>query len=81
MSHHAWKSIGSGLVVVSILAALQLATPARAADYDVGAIHITQPWTRATPKGASAAAGYMTVSNRGTTPDRLTCVSSEAAAP
>lgn len=80
MSHHAWKSIGSGLVVVSILAALQLATPARAADYDVGAIHITQPWTRATPKGASAAAGYMTVSNRGTTPDRLTCVSSEAAA-
>ncbi len=26
--------------------------PARAADYDVGSMHISQPWARATPKGA-----------------------------
>jgi copper(I)-binding protein len=81
MSHLAHKYIRGGLAAVGALAAMQLATAtAQAADYDVGAVHIAQPWARATPKGASAAAGYMTVSNAGTTPDRLTCVSTEAAA-
>jgi periplasmic copper chaperone A len=56
------------------------AAPARAADYDVGPIHISQPWARATPKGASAAAAYMTVTNNGTAPDRLSCISSDASA-
>jgi copper(I)-binding protein len=61
--------------------ALSLSTvPAQAADYDVGPIHIAQPWSRATPKGASVAAGYMTVTNKGTAPDRLTCVAADAAA-
>jgi copper(I)-binding protein len=55
-------------------------SPAEAGDYDVGAIHIADTWARATPKGASAAAGYMTVTNNGTTPDRLSCVSSDASA-
>jgi hypothetical protein len=31
-------------------------TPVQAADYDVGSIHITAPWARATPKGASSGA-------------------------
>jgi copper(I)-binding protein len=52
----------------------------RAADYDVGSIHITEPWARATPKGASSGAGYLTVTNGGTTPDRLSCGGSDAAA-
>ncbi len=56
------------------------AAQARAADYDVGAIHIGAMWARATPKGASAAAGYLTVTNNGTTPDRFSCVSSDASA-
>ena len=51
----------------------------RAADYDVGSIHITQPWARATPKAASSGAGYLTVTNGGTAPDRLTCTGSDAA--
>ena len=55
-------------------------SPAEAGDYDVGAIHIADTWARATPKGASAAAGYMTVTNNGATPDRLSCVSSDASA-
>ena len=52
------------------LALLAAAPAARAADYDVGSIHISQPWSRATPKGASAAAGYMTITNKGAAPDR-----------
>ena len=40
-------------------------------DYKVGALQIVDPWSRATPKGASVAAGYMKITNTGTTADRL----------
>jgi copper(I)-binding protein len=53
---------------------------AEAADYDVGSIHITQPWARATPKGVKSGASYMTITNKGTTADRVNCVSSDASA-
>jgi periplasmic copper chaperone A len=67
--------------VVSALGLIQLVvSPASAADYDVGSIHISQPWSRATPKGASAGAAYMTITNNGKTPDRVNCVSSDASA-
>jgi hypothetical protein len=65
--------------VAFFLAQLSVA-PSLAADYDVGSIHIAQPWSRATPKGATSGAGYMTITNRGTTPDRVSCVSSDASA-
>ena len=55
-------------------------TPAQAADYDIGSIHITQSWARATPKGASSGAAYVTITNNGKTPDRVSCVSSDASA-
>jgi hypothetical protein len=42
-----------------------------AADYKVGSLEIMAPWSRATPKGAATAIGYMTIKNDGTTPDRL----------
>ncbi len=57
-----------------------LAGHAAAADYKVGSLQITQPWARATPKGADSGAAYMTVTNTGTTAERLSCVSSDAAA-
>jgi copper(I)-binding protein len=58
-----------------------LASPAAAAgDYDVGSIHISQPWSRATPKGAASGAGYMTLTNKGAAPDRVSCVSDDASA-
>src|SRR5262249_25289685 len=44
---------------------------ALATDYKVGSIAIINPWSRATPQGASTAVGYMTIKNTGTTPDRL----------
>jgi copper(I)-binding protein len=72
---------GAVTLTVGALAVLPFAaTAARAADaYDVGPIHITQPWARATPKGASTAAGYLTITNTGTAPDRVTCAGSDAA--
>ena len=54
--------------------------PAIAADYDVGSMHISTPWARATPKGAAAGAGYMTITNKGTAPDTVSCVSDDASA-
>ena len=75
------KTIRSGVAVASALGLAQLAmTAASATDYDAGSIHISQPWSRATPKGASAGAAYMTLTNNGKTPDRVNCVSSDASA-
>ena len=50
-----------------------------AQDYTVGSIHVAHPWSRATPKGASLAAGYLVIENRGTAPDRLVGGASEIA--
>ena len=55
-----------GLFVLAVSAA-----PAFAADYSVGALKIHDPWARATPKGAPVGGGYLTITNTGTTPDRL----------
>lgn len=40
--------------------------------YNLGALVIRRPWTRATPKGAPVAGGYVTINNTGTVADRLT---------
>jgi periplasmic copper chaperone A len=79
MTRIARKYIGYGYAGALALA-LAAALPAQAKDYDVGSIHISQPWARATPKGASAAAAYMTITNNGTTPERVSCVSSDVSA-
>jgi periplasmic copper chaperone A len=52
---------------------------AQARDYKLGTIDIVDPWSRATPKGASVAAGYMKITNKGSTADRLISGSSEVA--
>src|SRR5215468_9750135 len=44
---------------------------ASAEDYNIGTIAIGNPWTRATPKGATVAGAYMSISNKGSAPDRL----------
>jgi copper(I)-binding protein len=81
MTNFARKTIGRGIAAVLALGLAQLsATAASAADVDVGSIHISQPWARATPKGASAGAAYMTITNNGKTPDKVNCVSSDASA-
>src|SRR3954464_422912 len=62
-----------------IVAALLIAGAALAEPYKVGSIEVDMPWTRAMPKGATIAGGYMTIRNTGTEPDRLVGGSAELA--
>jgi copper(I)-binding protein len=84
MTHLAMQSTSRGIagilaLLVPPLVLLQFpVSSAIAADYDVGTMHISQPWARATPKGADDGAGYMTIANKGTAPDRVSCVSDDA---
>jgi hypothetical protein len=55
------------LFALTALAALA-AGPVFAADK---AIVVTDAWIRATPQGAPTAAAYLTITNKGATPDRL----------
>ena len=81
MTMIAKSTICHGFAAVVALASAQFLTPAaQATDYDVGPIHISQPWARATPKGAASGAAYMTITNTGKTPDKVSCVSSDASA-
>jgi copper(I)-binding protein len=55
------------------------ASAAIAQDYSIGTIQVGKPWSRATPKGAKVAGAYMTITNKGTAPDRLVGGSTSAA--
>jgi periplasmic copper chaperone A len=55
------------------------AATAYARDYKVGSLNIADPWSRATPKGATVGAGYMKITNTGATPDRLISGSADVA--
>jgi copper(I)-binding protein len=45
----------------------------------VGDLQVDHPWSRATPAGTKIGAGYLVITNNGTSPDRLTGGSSPAA--
>src|SRR5262245_8568254 len=59
--------------------AILIAADAHAQDYKAGPLVIAHPWTRATPKSATVAGGYLTITNTGSAPDRLTGGSAEVA--
>lgn len=42
-----------------------------ATDYRLGPLEISQPWARATAPTAPTGGGFLTITNRGTTADRL----------
>jgi len=67
------------MIAAAVIAALS-ATPALAGDVTVGTLKISAPWTRATPKGAAVGGGYLTITNTGTAPDRLTGGAADIAA-
>ncbi|NOJ49493.1 copper chaperone PCu(A)C [Bradyrhizobium archetypum] len=48
-----------------------LGSPAHAQEVKAGDLVITQAWSRATPSGAKIAGGYLTIDNKGSTPDKL----------
>ena len=59
------------IAVATMVIATLISGRVMAADYKVGSLEIMAPWSRATPKGAATAIGYMTIKNDGTIPDRL----------
>ncbi len=61
-----------------IAAAALVAAPASAQNDKLGSLEISQPWTRATAPTAKAGGGYVTITNKGATPDRLVAVRSAA---
>lgn len=53
--------------------------PAMAGSQHTETLSIVDPWARATPPGAKAAAGYLTIQNAGAASDRLVGVNSPVA--
>jgi periplasmic copper chaperone A len=73
------KQIIGAFYGIAFMAVL-LAVPVSAAEVKAGDLVITQAWSRATPGGAKVGGGYLTIENKGTTPDRLIGGSADAAA-
>ena len=71
--------IARRLILAAAITASAFA-PAWAQNYKLGSLEISQPWTRATPATAQSAGGFLTVTNKGTTPDRLIAVRSAVSA-
>ena len=67
----------TALLIAGLMTFSSATAPAR--DYKLGSIDVVDPWSRATPKGASVAAGYMKITNNGTSADRLISGSSDIA--
>ena len=56
---------------IFVAASLLVASGAGAHEFKVGALDIGHPWSRPTPKDADIAGGYLTITNKGKTADRL----------
>jgi copper(I)-binding protein len=73
------ESIRSTAIALFALAAI-CAEPVSAQQVKAGDLVIDHAWSRATPGGADVGAGYLTIENRGSTPDKLIGASTPTAA-
>ena len=64
---------------IFVVVAVLITSGARAHEFKVGALDIGHPWSRPTPADANIAGGYLTITNKGKTADRLISGSSIAA--
>jgi periplasmic copper chaperone A len=64
------------LLLLLLMLLMLLSSSAFAHEYKLGPLVINHPWSRATPKGATVAGGYLKITNTGTTPDRFVAGSS-----
>ncbi len=64
------------IAALAALLVVGIAGMASAHEVKVGSLDLTDLWTRATPPAAPSAGGYLTITNKGTEPDRLVAVSS-----
>lgn len=67
------------IVAVALTVAAFTSSVAHAHDYKVGSLVITHPWTPEPPMGAKVAAGFLKITNEGSTDDRLVSVTTEIA--
>jgi periplasmic copper chaperone A len=68
MSFTRRAALAAALSAVAIAA---FTPQAKAHDYKTGDLEIGHPWTRTTPPSARVAGGYLSITNKGTTSDRL----------
>ncbi len=73
-----YQTMRTCALLLTLLISL-IAHTASARDYKAGTLTIADPWSRAIPKGATTASGYLKIVNAGTTADRLIGGSSEVA--
>ena len=66
-----------GLAVLVLLLLFACVPGVLAHEFKAGSLEIGHPWSRATPPGAKVAGGYFTVTNKGSTPDRLLSITSD----
>lgn len=67
------------LVILGAALCCLLAAPVRADDVKAGDLVVSQAWSRATPGGAKTGGGFVTIENKGSSPDRLIGASGEVA--
>ena len=68
------KQLLLALAVLSVGASVAIADDIKAGD-----LVISQAWSRATARGAKVGAGYLTIENKGSAPDRLIGAASDVA--
>jgi copper(I)-binding protein len=71
-------SVRSTAIALLAIAAIYVA-PASAQQVKAGDLVLDHAWARATPGGAKVGGGYLTIENKGATPDKLIGGSSPAA--
>lgn len=73
------RTIRVALSSAVVLLLVNLISAAVAHDYALGELKIVRPWTHATPTGATTGVAYMSLTNTGSVPIRLTGASTPAA--
>ena len=72
MVHRIDRRFAVAFALAALVASTQSAIVAQSApEFTVGALKIVQPWSRATPRSAPVAGGYLKITNTGSEPDRL----------
>ena len=71
--------LSTALFVCMLIVGALDSPPAQSQEIKLGDLVISQPWSRAAPRGAEVATGYLTIENKGTTADRLVGGSTDAA--
>jgi copper(I)-binding protein len=79
MMHQLYRMIFAATALAAAAFAALAPWHAVAAEFKVGDISIEAPWSRATPGGAKVGAGYLTIKNGGSAPDRLVSATADIA--